>query len=744
MSLDHTQQQTLGDLRRSEQLSLQTDAPPVISGFHIHRPLGQGAFGQVWLAVDLNTRRPVAIKCYLNRGSLNMELLSREVSLLANMAAGRSIVQVLKVGWDHEPPYFVMEYLENGSLEELIRSGEELSVAQCVQYTREIAEGLSFAHGKGILHCDLKPANVLLDHSFQPRLADFGQGRMAGDQTSSLGTLFYMSPEQADMKAAPDVTWDVYSLGAIAYTLLVGTPPYRSPQIIEMLDTTNTLSDRLERYRQTILQSPRPRLHHRRRGVDKQLALIIDRCLHVDPSKRYQNAQQLIGALENRRRARSRRPLYVLGLVGPILLMGLMLLFSARSRQVALGQSEQSVVGRALESNRFAARYAARTLESELQSLFRIAEAEAQRHELRELLSACSQTAADPLHRLAQGSADTEATRHIQNLPAARELEQYLYHRLEWMTDNHNDSDALLNSVFINELGGTNLAIAFTDDFERQTANSPVGQNFAFRSYFTGARVDGPRDRPPGHYQPTRQTRLSASFRSTSTGAWKIGISTPIWDAADLSEDGAVSDSAEPLGVFVLTINLGDFELLSERDEPNGLPVRFAALFDGRSGNQRGTLLQHPFIRDMDRQRMRTLMIPQIPAPVLDALTAGGLDHFKDPVSDFEGGEPFAGEWIASIAQVELPRTSLDRSDEREKSDLWILVQERKSSVSAPIRSLATSLQRESMIEIVSLLCVILALWYFVFRLGQVAISGGGRSKVSSDKGSVATETRRL
>ena len=66
---------------------------------------------------------------------------------------------------------------------------------------REIAEGLSYAHGKGVLHCDLKPANILLDHASRPRLADFGQSRMTDDQTPSLGTLFFMAPEQADLQA---------------------------------------------------------------------------------------------------------------------------------------------------------------------------------------------------------------------------------------------------------------------------------------------------------------------------------------------------------------------------------------------------------------------------------------------------------------------------------------------------------------------------------------------------------------
>ena len=88
---------------------------------------------------------------------------------------------------------------------------------------REIAVGLMHAHGKGIIHCDLKPANVLLDQDGHPRLADFGQSRLSHEQGAALGTLFYMAPEQADLRAVPNAQWDVYALGAIFYHMLTGS-----------------------------------------------------------------------------------------------------------------------------------------------------------------------------------------------------------------------------------------------------------------------------------------------------------------------------------------------------------------------------------------------------------------------------------------------------------------------------------------------------------------------------------------
>ncbi len=727
MNFDRTQPQSFGDVQRSEQLSLQMTESPTIPGYRIQRPVGEGAYGQVWLATDLNTGRPVAIKCYLNRANLNLAALEREVGLLVNMSTGRHIVQVLKVGWEHDPPYFVMEYLENGSLEELIRKKQMPSVSKCVEFLTEIARGLEFAHSKGVIHCDLKPANVLLDHSLQPRIADFGQGRMAGDQTPSLGTLFYMAPEQALNNSVPDVKWDVYSLGAMAYTLLVGSPPYRSQEVTDSLQSATSLADRLQRYRDGILQSPLPNLHNRRLGVDRTLAAIIDRCLHRDANQRFQNVQQVIGALESRARNRGRRPLYILGIAGPILLLILMLMFSARSLVVAVSQSEESVVQRALESNRFAARYAARTLQSELQTLFSIVEEEARSEALSEHLQRAVEAGKEPLDQLSDGKGSAALAASIRGIPERQPLEQFLQDRLNRLLKSRSSTQRLLNSVFINDARGNNLAIAFSNEAERNSAVSPVGQNFAYRSYFNGLHIEGKPSDSPSQFSPTRTTTLSSSFRSTSTGAWKIAVSTPVF-ASEPTETEAVD--RHPIGVLVMTINLGDFELLAQQVEDN-VPQRFAALFDGRPGNQQGMILQHPFIRRMDREKMKSLMMPQLKLPVMEALVENGLADYEDPVAQLEGCDDYAGQWIACVAQVELPQVSSD--SEREKSDLWILVQEPRAMVAAPIQSLAKKLWSETMVEFLVLFAVVGSLWYFVLRWRGVQDAHGHISVKGTD-----------
>ena len=99
-------------------------------------------------------------------------------------------MQLVDVGWDSNPPFYVMEYIEHGSLEDLLQSSGAMPVDDAVNLFREIAIGLVHSHNKGVLHCDLKPANILLDEDTRPRLCDFGQSRLSHEQSPALGTLF--------------------------------------------------------------------------------------------------------------------------------------------------------------------------------------------------------------------------------------------------------------------------------------------------------------------------------------------------------------------------------------------------------------------------------------------------------------------------------------------------------------------------------------------------------------------------
>ncbi len=268
-------------------------------GYDFEKMLGTGAYGEVWVAVERNTGRRVAIKFYSHRGGLDWSLLSREVEKLAFLFADRYVVQLLGVGWEAEPPYYIMEYLQPGSLADRLQQGP-LPAEQAVELFRDIAVGLVHAHGKGVLHCDLKPANILLDQDNKPRLADFGQSRLSHEQMPALGTMFYMAPEQADLEAMPDARWDVYALGALLYCMLTGHPPYYAETTAEQFERTVELKQRLSQYRRMIEQSPPPAEHRKLPGVDALLAEIVDRCLAADPQRRFPNVQAVLDALNDR------------------------------------------------------------------------------------------------------------------------------------------------------------------------------------------------------------------------------------------------------------------------------------------------------------------------------------------------------------------------------------------------------------------------------------------------------------
>ncbi|MGE3809487.1 MAG: serine/threonine-protein kinase, partial [Gemmataceae bacterium] len=376
------------ELDRARSLSKRKLRPPArVPGYDDEEFLGKGAFGEVWKAVSRNTGRLVAIKFYNQRGGLDWSLLSREVEKLRFLFNSRHVIQLLEVGWNAEPPYYVMEFLSQGSLEDRLHEGP-LPVHEALEVFREVLVGLSHAHGKGVLHCDLKPANVLLDQDGKPRLADFGQSRLTHEHSPALGTLFYMAPEQAHLNANPDVRWDVYALGALLYRMITGHPPFRSEEGVTEISTAANLEDRLERYRKLLRSSPPPVSHRRVAGVDKSLADIIERCLSIDPKNRFPNVEAVLNALEQRAQRRARRPVLVFGAVGPILGLVLVSLFAYLAFESAVDRSRVALVASTQESNRFAAQFVASTISRQINQRFDVLDDAAQSREARNLLEA--------------------------------------------------------------------------------------------------------------------------------------------------------------------------------------------------------------------------------------------------------------------------------------------------------------------------------------------------------------------
>src|SRR5205085_11471141 len=497
-------------------------------------------------------------------------LLSGEVGKLAFLFADRYVVQLVDVGWNADPPYYVMEYLEKGSLADRLQNGP-LTTKEAVGMFREIAVGLVHAHDKGVLHCDLKPGNVLLDRDDRPRLADFGQSRLSHEQTPALGTLFYMAPEQASLNAMPDVRWDVYALGCLLYCMLTGSPPYRNNDAITEIETAADLDERLTRYREVIQRSVRPARHRSVAGVDRALIEIVDNCLAVDRNQRYANIQAVLDALDAREQRRARRPLVVLGAVGPALILAIMAIFAWQSFESILNESDEALKQRALESNRFAAQYVAKTVANELDRRYRSVEQLGHTRKLRELVQGVLddpqlKDLIEQLNSPRLTDQDRQAVRaEFLVHPARTALQRYLE---EIYADQRRPEVA---SWFVNDRQGLQLA--------RAPEGRTIGYNYAWRTYFHGGTRDREPSWRPADDEHIKDTHLSHVFRSQASNLWAVAVTAPIKET--MRDDDMV-------GIVGMAVDVGRFAKLEARQN------HYAVLLDWRDGPYKGLILQHP------------------------------------------------------------------------------------------------------------------------------------------------------
>lgn len=715
-----TTRQTEGKQAAAGRLSLATDSPPAdVPGYRIERYIGAGAFGQIWHALDVNTGRPVAIKFYLHRDGVNWSLLSREVKSLVQLSSDRFIVQVLQVGWDASVPYYVMEWVAGGSLEDYLSTTPRMSTSAAMVMFRQILIGLNHCHGKGVLHCDLKPANILLGDDLEPRLTDFGQSRLASDQTPALGTLFYMAPEQADLTAAPDARWDVYAAGAILYRMLVGQAPHRDRKSINEIEHAETLQSRLAAYRTRIASAPSPTAKLVELKVDRSLIKIVAGCLQADPTRRYANVQSILDDVKQRDVVHARRPLYIMGIVGPILIALLTGLFGYRTITTAGDQTMAAVRREAFVSNTRAASLAARSMELELNQYFDLIRDEATRPELEDRISAVLQDPAIEKMRAEIKSMPSslatmtpvEFHERFLSVPSRLELDRYVSKRLA-RYDNR-PGEPQLATAFIVDSVGTILSIAYREEIS--DAKNSAGRNFAYRTYFHGGKADLDSSKTIiGDVPPLTRTHLSAPFRSTATGLWKVAVTTPIRWGKDKKIDA----------LFVATINLGDFKLLDSPDDK-----QFTVVIDAREGNCRGTILQHPAMEALESGEAgsASLIDYRIDPETLNALFNGGEETYQDPISKIRvqsGKNQSTGSdnaWIAAVSAVTLPR--VDRSDllvdSNDTADLMVLVQYRLASVLKPVRQLQRTLMVEGFLGLLSIGLVSVAVWWLAGRVSR-------------------------
>jgi hypothetical protein len=667
MSNDLTQTQDQGgeEWQRARERSLRVRQPPArVPGYDTERCLGEGAYGEVWLARDENNPgRRVAIKFYTRRGG-DWALLAREVEKLNFLATDRYVVQLLDVGWNSDPPYYVMEFMENGSLAERLEAGP-LPAAEAIALFRDVAVGVVNAHNRGVLHCDLKPANILLGPDGKPRLADFGQSRLSHEQAPALGTLFYMAPEQADLKAAPDARWDVYALGAVLYCLLTGEPPYRDAPLAGTLEESLSLEERLARYRRLLQESPRPRKHRRAPGADRALCDIIDRCLTVSPSRRYPNVQAVLDALDARALRRARRPLLVLGALGPVLLLVVMAGLVRSELATAVQKSTEALAEETRVSNTFAAQAVAAKVAAKIDRRWQILEQEA---------------AGPGFKKLLRNAKDKAGRGALQK-------------RLDELYNAHPKLAADSWAVF-DHAGNLLARSPHTPLMER----AYIGRNFARRNFFSGLDRDVPEGSPPP--PPLTHAHRSNVFESQITGTRMVAFAVPVWDSKPAAATRPV------LGVLMMTVPVGGFVELRPEE---GLSTDYVAVLVDRrpdTHGRRGAILEHP--------RLAELRAKKVPEKDLQffvetgPLGSGSWDpDYHDPVGATD--PEYAGRWLTASQPVLV--------EERPKAkdvDWLVLVQERYDTAIGPVLQLESEMLERGWWALGVAVAVVTGLWVFV------------------------------
>jgi serine/threonine-protein kinase len=268
------------------------DARPTLGRYEVVKQLGSGAMGVVYLGQDPRINRITAIKTFQFGSDFDPEeagKMKRKFFVEAESAGTLShpnIVTIYDAGEEQELAYIAMEYLEGEDLQNYTKENNLLPMRKVIDYIADIADALDYAHKKGIVHRDVKPANVMLLKTGTVKITDFGIARIAATSQTQTGVLkgtpYYMSPEQISGKKV-DGRSDIFSLGVMLYQLLTAQLPFQGDSLATLMHQ--------------IMNVPQPDPRQYNPKIVKPLVGIIGRALEKDREKRYQRASELAAHL---------------------------------------------------------------------------------------------------------------------------------------------------------------------------------------------------------------------------------------------------------------------------------------------------------------------------------------------------------------------------------------------------------------------------------------------------------------
>ena len=257
-----------------------------ISNFEIVDKLGSGGMGVVYLARDTLLNRPAALKFLPSHLATDEDAKARFIqeAQAASALDHANICSIYQIGETEDHELFIaMAHYDGQTLSKKLEAGP-LPVSEATDILQQVASGLAAAHNKGIIHRDVKPANIFITDQRRAIILDFGLAKLAGslDLTksgSTLGTIYYMAPEQIRGETA-DNRSDIWSLGVVLYEMLTGHRPFAG-------DYEQAIS-------YSILNSEPESIS----GISESVVEIIQRCLMKDPAKRYRDCSALLEAMD--------------------------------------------------------------------------------------------------------------------------------------------------------------------------------------------------------------------------------------------------------------------------------------------------------------------------------------------------------------------------------------------------------------------------------------------------------------
>ena len=262
-----------------------------LGNYYLVRLLGRGGFSNVYLGEHIYLKTQAAIKVLqLRLEDDEREQFLREARTIAHLVHPH-IIRVLDFGVQNGLPFLVMDYAPQGTLRERHPNGTHLPLSTIVEYVKQVASALQYAHDHNFIHRDVKPGNMLIGRQGEILLSDFGTALVAQSSNSqstqdTVGTIAYMAPEQIEGKPRP--ASDQYALGIVVYEWLCGQRPF-SGSLTELIAQQ--------------MSAPPPSLHARNPDISPDVEEAVMMALAKDPHERFASVQAFANALEQANRS---------------------------------------------------------------------------------------------------------------------------------------------------------------------------------------------------------------------------------------------------------------------------------------------------------------------------------------------------------------------------------------------------------------------------------------------------------